>query len=349
MTYLSGTAFAADFFRVSYQSAQGVELLPGQFGLVQGRGHVGRENGQAGHLGADAGDIGVFPDNLELGLFVGEASLQETVDHFQLGRAADLMFSRPAGLGLHGHQADPGLDAGVHGLLHLGGVHDLEVVSKHRGVDPAQLGRAQQTVRHVGVAAETEELELAGLLHLRGPSLDGRGQFFNAGDAVDEEQVHVVRLQPFQTLIQVFGEVFDLDLVELGDQEDLLPGLGIAGEEAAVALFAQAFAVRLGGVPVGDAPFQGLLQEQLVVDGVEHAAECEAGHLDAGLAQRAFGHGRGLGGRGRRLRGGDGPGHSGPGHGEPGESDGLHEIPASQVTILGFSAHLASFQQVVEN
>ena len=79
-----------------------------------------------------------------------------------------------------------------------------------------------------------KNLNLAGLLHLRGPVLVGRFHLVDAGDGVDEEQVHVVRLQPFQTLIQAFGQVAALGLVNLGDQEDLLPGLGVAGEEAAV-------------------------------------------------------------------------------------------------------------------
>ena len=242
---------------------------------------------------------------------------------------------RPAGLALHGHQPDPGLLAGVHGFLHLGVVHDPEVVGEHHRVDPVQLGRAAETVLHVGVGAEAEEFDLAGLLHLRGPVLDGRGHFVDAGDGVDEEQVHVVRLQPFQTLIQALGEVAALGL-ELGDQEDLLPGLGVAGEEAAHPLLAQAVAVGLGRVPVGDAPFQGLLEEQLVVDGVEHAAQVEDGHLHPGLAQLAFGHGPGRGGRGRRLRGGEGPRHAGPRHGEAGQSHGLDEIPARNACIFVF-------------
>ena len=37
------------------------ELLSGKFCLVQGRGHVGREDGQVGHVGADAGDIEGLP------------------------------------------------------------------------------------------------------------------------------------------------------------------------------------------------------------------------------------------------------------------------------------------------
>ena len=52
-----------------------------------------------------------------------------------------------------------------------------------------------------------KNLNLAGLLHLRGPILDGRGHFVDAGEGVDEEKVHMVRLQPFQTLIQALGEV----------------------------------------------------------------------------------------------------------------------------------------------
>ena len=46
-------------------------------------------------------------------------------------------------------------------------------------------------------------------------SLIGRFHFVDAGDGVDEEQVHVVRLQPFQTLIQALGEVAALGLVNL--------------------------------------------------------------------------------------------------------------------------------------
>ena len=183
-----------------------------------------------------------------------------------------------------------------------------------------------------------KNLNLAGLLHLRGPGLDGRGHFVDVGDGVDEEQVHVVRLQTFQTLIQALGEVAALGL-ELGDQEDLLPGLGVAGEEAAHPLLAQAVAVRLGRVPVGDAPFQGLLEEQLVVDGVEHAAQVKDGHLHAGLAQLAFGRGPGRGGRSRRLRGGEGPRHTGPRHRHTGQSHGLDEIPARNAGVFALRVH----------
>ena len=51
----------------------------------------------------------VFPDDLELGLLVREAAFQEVLGHFRLGLAGDLHSPRPAGLGLHGHQANPGL------------------------------------------------------------------------------------------------------------------------------------------------------------------------------------------------------------------------------------------------
>ena len=155
---------------------------------------------------------------------------------------------------------------------------------------------------------------------------------------MDEEQVHVVRLQPLQALVQALGEVAALGL-ELGDQEDLLPGLGVAGEEAAVALLAQAVAVGLGRVPVGDAPFQRLLEEQLVVDGVEHAPQVKDGHLHPGLAQLAFGRGPGRGGRSLRLRGGEGPGRSGPRHGDPGQSHGLDKIPAGHASVFSLFAH----------
>ena len=103
----------------------------------------------------------------------------------------------------------------------------------------SSLAAPEQTVLHVGVGAEAEEFDLAGLLHLRGPILEGRGHFIDVGEGVDKEQIHIVRLQPFQTLIQALGEVAALGL-ELGDQEDLLAGLGVAGEEAADALLAQA-------------------------------------------------------------------------------------------------------------
>ena len=153
--------------------------------------------------------------------------------------------------------------------------------------------------------------------------------WLDAGDGVDEEQVHVVRLQPFQRLIQALGEVaFRGD--QFGDQEDLFAGLRVAGEEAAHALLAQAVAVGLGRVPHSDAPFQGLLEEQLVVYGVEHAAQVKDGHLHAGLAQLAFGRGPGRGGRSRRLRGGEGPRGPTSRHSESGQSDGLDEIPAGK-------------------
>ena len=94
----------------------------------------------------------------------------------------------------------------------------------------------------------------------------------------------------------------------------------------------------LGRVPVSDAPFQGLLEEQLIVDGVEHAAQGKDGHIHPGLPQLAPGHGVSLGGR-RRLRGGQGRGGAAPGQGQTGQSDGSHELPARQVSIFPFTAH----------
>ena len=80
----------------------------------------------------------------------------------------------------------------------------------------------------------------------------------------------------------------------------------------------------------------------MVVDGIEHAAQGQDGHIHPGLSQLAFGHGLGLDRAGRRLRGGHHCGGTGPSYGEAGEAgeaDGGHELPAGKVCSCGFAAH----------
>ena len=128
--------------------------------------------------------------------------------------------------------------------------------------------------------------------------------------------------------------------MELGDQEDLLAGFRAAGEEAADAFLAQAVAVGLGRVPVGNAPFQSLLEEQLVVDGVERPPRQRMDtstpvlpSLRLGTVWAFTAPAAGW------LCGGEGPGHAAPGHSQAGESDGGHKLPACQVSIFSFPAH----------
>ena len=88
-------------------------------------------------------------------------------------------------------------------------------------------------------------------------SLMGSPNLVHTGNAVEEKQVHVVRVQPFQRLVEALGQVFGCGGTRFGHQKNFLAGFGIAAEKAAEAFFAQAVAVGLGRVPVVHPPVVG--------------------------------------------------------------------------------------------
>ena len=197
---------------------------------------------------------------------------------------------------------DPGPGAGVYGFLHLGAVHDLEVVRVITASIQSSLAAPKRQSSMLVWVLKPTNLILPACFISAAQSLMAGVISSMPVRAGEKKRSRIARLQPFQTLVQPFGKIAALGL-KLGDQEDLLAGFGVAGEKAADALLAQGIAVVLGRVLEGDAPFHRLLQEQLVVDGIDHAAQVKDGNVHPGLAQSAFGHGVDLDRRGRRLRG----------------------------------------------
>ena len=212
------------------------------------------------------------------------------------------------------------------------------VVGEQDHVDPAQLGRRQKAVLHVGVRAETEELHAAGLLLTRDPVLDLRGQRLHVGKTVVAEDVHVVRVEPLHRLPYGIRQEIGRARRVFGDDDNLLAGGRRTTEEAAEPLFAEAVAVAPGRVPQVDAPRVGLAQQELVVDRVEHPAQAEGRDFEPGFAQLAPGDGRGLaGGRGLGQRRGSGQG----GSGHSSDSEGSNESATGQSIALAGRVHRA--------
>jgi len=75
----------------------------------------------------------------------------------------------------------------------------------------------------------------------------------------------------------------------------LLSHLGIFAEKLADANLTPASLVTIGRIPVGNPPFNGLPQEELIRRKIEHPAQGKTGNVDSGLTKRPDGN-RGVGG-----------------------------------------------------
>jgi len=144
---------------------------------------------------------------------------------------------------------------------------------------------------------------------------------------VDEIEIHVFRVQSLEGVVQGLGHEIGRGGSGLGRQEDVLANLRVATEKTAETFFALAVAVPFGRVPVSDPPLVCLLQQELVVDGVQHPAQGEDGNLHPGFPQFAPGYGLRPGRGGFSLDWG-GSVRRGRGPDQGAESQGLDEATA---------------------
>ena len=152
-------------------------------------------------------------------------------------------------------------------------MHQAVVIGKHDAVYPWQLGCSLEALFHVGMGAEAEQFYLAGLFHLLCPGFQTGFHFTYATYSVNKEEVHVIGVQSFETLLQPAGKIATSSRGKFGYQKNLLAGMGIAGKPATDALFATALTVALRCIPVVDPPIKSLCQHQPVVQNVEHSAQ----------------------------------------------------------------------------
>ena len=87
------------------------------------------------------------------------------------------------------------------------------------------------------------------------------------------EQVDVICVQSFQTLLRPGCKIGASSRGKLGYQKNLLAGIRITNEPVTDALLAAAAAVSLRGVPVVDSPIERFSKHQTIVQDVEHAAQ----------------------------------------------------------------------------
>ena len=208
---------------------QRVSLRDRKRGLVERRGHVLAKPLQVGHLHARHGDLRVVHDSLQLGLPGREAAARKRVKERRLGRRVE---SYARALRLHRGRSDAGGMARVDRGLHVVRLHQAVVIGEHDAVDPPQLCRGAKAALHVAVGAEAEEPYLAAPLGRLGPGpYLGLVHAADVVHAVHEVEVDMVGLEPFQRLVEQPRHVVRAVRARgLGDEEDLLPRVGIASE-----------------------------------------------------------------------------------------------------------------------
>src|SRR5262249_54059313 len=110
------------------------------------------------------------------------------------------------------------------------------------------------------------------------------------------QQVYLVHLKPRQALVQAAHEVVVIALADLARQPDVLFAATCL-ENFADALLALSVTVALGGVDVGDAQIERLVQRPhpcffVVLNESAASAKSQDGCLGSGLAQYPGRHGR---------------------------------------------------------
>src|SRR5208283_3882484 len=109
--------------------------------------------------------------------------------------------------------------------------------------------------------------------------------------AVHVKQIHIISAEPFKALVQTLRQGFGLVMVQLCGDKQLLPGIGISGKKTPVPLLAQTISIQFSRVPEIYAPVEGLSEDRLIIDRVEHPAKGQNRHFYARFSKPAPGQG----------------------------------------------------------
>ncbi len=158
-------------------------------------------------------------------------------------------------------------------------MHEPVIVRHHDPVNPTELGRAEQALFHVAMRAEPEKPDFSRRLGLFPPDLHLIIHLSDVAHAVHEKQVDVIGLHPLQGTIQVFGHSPRVGRAGLGDEKNLLAYLRMLFKIPSDAHLAPPPDVAGGCIPVGNAPFQGPSQHNLVGLDIEYSPEGQGGYF----------------------------------------------------------------------